>query len=190
MKEWVVDLFTDVPNMDCQQNRWEEAPLRREDLLTQCSVKLKMDYSWLDVELSLPDETFLFDCQSSRYISHLIGHRGPGIIYSNLRSKGWVTEIYTSLDPVCPGSPGIFIFRMLLTKNGLKHYLEIVKEFFGYASLLRESSPQEWIFNELKRLADLAFQFQQKIPASDLTREISAVMQMPVPREWLLSKNR
>lgn len=89
--------------------------------------------------------------------------------------------------PVCPGSPGIFNCQIRLTEDGLKNYKEIVKVFFQYVSLLRESSPQQWIFLEQKGLADVDFKFKQKIPASRFTSKISAVMQTPLPREWLLS---
>lgn len=89
--------------------------------------------------------------------------------------------------PVCPGTPGIFNCQIRLTEDGLKNYKEIVKVFFQYVSLLRETPPQEWIFEEQKGLADVDFKFKQKTPASRFTSKISAVMQTPLPREWLLS---
>ena len=52
---------------------------------------------------------------------------------------------------------------------------------------MRETTPQRWIFEELKRLMDVDFKFKQKVPASEFTRKISAIMQTPLPREWLLS---
>src|SRR6187549_2810905 len=36
-------------------------------------------------------------------------------------------------------------------------------------------------------MADVDFKFKQKTPASRFTSKISAVMQKPLPREWLLS---
>lgn len=69
----------------------------------------------------------------------------------------------------------------------MENYKEIVKVFFQYVSLLRETPPQRWIFEELKRLMDVDFKFKQKVPVSQFTRKISAIMQTPLPREWLLS---
>jgi insulysin len=63
----------------------------------------------------------------------------------------------------------------------------VVKVIFQYIALLKESPPQEWIFEEQKLLADVEFKFKQKTPASRFTSKISAVMQTPLPREWLLS---
>ena len=59
--------------------------------------------------------------------------------------------------------------------------------FFQYVSLLREAPPQEWIFQEMKGVAEVDFKFKQKTPASRFTSRISSVMQRPLPREWLLS---
>lgn len=71
--------------------------------------------------------------------------------------------------------------------QGLKNYQEVVKVFFQYISLLRETPPQEWIFEEQKGMSDVDFKFKQKTPASRFTSKISSVMQRPLPREWLLS---
>lgn len=53
--------------------------------------------------------------------------------------------------------------------------------------MLRETPPQEWIFDEQKGMADVDFKFRQKTPACLFTSKISSVMQKPLPREWLLS---
>lgn len=52
---------------------------------------------------------------------------------------------------------------------------------------MKETPPQQWIFEEQKGMADVNFKFKQKTPASLFTSEISSVMQKPLPREWLLS---
>ncbi|RQM06093.1 hypothetical protein DH86_00002403 [Scytalidium sp. 3C] len=118
---------------------------------------------------------------------HLIGHEGPGSIMSYIKAKGWATSLSAGGYSICPGTPGMFSIQIRLTEEGLKNYKEIVKVVFQYISLLRETPPQEWIFQEQKGLADVDFKFKQKTPASRFTSKISAVMQSPLPREWLLS---
>ncbi|KAL5611251.1 hypothetical protein FOBRF1_007368 [Fusarium oxysporum] len=110
------------------------------------------------------DEEFMFATQPSRYISHLIGHEGPGSIMSYIRSKGWANGLNAGAYPMCPGTPGIFDMQVRLTEDGLKNYPEIVKIFFPYIALLRENPPQD-----------------------RFTSRISSVMQKTLPREWLLS---
>ncbi|KAE9367559.1 LuxS/MPP-like metallohydrolase [Stipitochalara longipes BDJ] len=188
LEGWAADLFAGVRNKSLQQNRWEDdVPFGPDDLLTQCFAKPVMDSRQLDLSFPFIDEELLFESQPSRYISHLIGHEGPGSIMSYIKSKGWANGLSAGAYPVCPGTPGIFNCQIRLTEDGLKNYKEIVKVFFQYVSLLKETPPQEWIFQEQKGLADVDFKFKQKTPASRFTSKISAVMQTPLPREWLLS---
>jgi insulysin len=188
LEGWAADLFAGVRNKSLPQNRWEtEEPFGPKDLLTQCFAKPVMDSRQLDLSFPFVDEELLFESQPSRYISHLIGHEGPGSIMSYIKSKGWANGLSAGAYSVCPGTPGIFNCQVRLTEDGLKHYKEIVQVFFQYVSLLRETPPQEWIFEEQKGLADVDFKFKQKQPASRFTSKISAVMQTPLPREWLLS---
>lgn len=188
LEAWAAELFAGVHNKNLEQNRWEdEVPYGPNDLLTQCFAKPVMDSRSLDLCFPFIDEELLFESQPSRYISHLIGHEGPGSIMAYIKSKGWANGLNAGAYPVCPGTPGIFSCQIRLTEDGLTHYQEIVKVFFQYISLLKEAPPQEWIFEEQKGLADVAFKFKQKTPASRFTSNISSVMQTPLPREWLLS---
>ncbi|KAA8563847.1 hypothetical protein EYC84_011862 [Monilinia fructicola] len=104
-----------------------------------------------------------------------------------IKSKGWANALSAGVYPICPGTPGLFSCQIRLTEDGLKNYKEVVKVFFQYIALLKDTPPQEWIFDEQKGLADVDFKFKQKTPASRFTSKISAVMQTPLPREWLLS---
>jgi len=188
LEAWTADLFSAVRDKNLPQNRWEaEVPYRKQDLLMQCFAKPVMDSRSLELSFPFVDEEPLFETQPSRYLSHLIGHEGPGSIMSYIKSKGWANGLSAGAWPVCPGTPGIFSCQVRLTEDGLKHYKEVVKVFFQYLSLLKEIPPQEWIFEEQKGLAEVEFKFKQKTPASKFTSRVSAVMQTPLPREWLLS---
>lgn len=58
---------------------------------------------------------------------------------------------------------------------------------FQYIAILRSQPPQEWILKELQQVAAIDFRFRQKDAASNFTSHMSALMQRPYPREWLLS---
>jgi insulysin len=188
LEGWAADLFAGVINKSLPQKRWEsEVPFTPEHLMTQCFAKPVMDTRQLDLSFPFLDEELLFESQPSRYISHLIGHEGPGSIMAYIKSKGWANGLSAGAYPVCPGTPGVFTCQIRLTEDGLTNYKEIVKVFFQYVSLLKETPPQKWIFEEQQGLLDVDFQFKQKTPASRFTSKISAIMQTPLPREWLIS---
>ncbi|KAG9246960.1 Metalloenzyme, LuxS/M16 peptidase-like protein [Calycina marina] len=188
LEAFVVSLFSEVVNKNLPENRWEtEVPFGPKELLTQTFAKPVMDSRSLDLTFPFIDEELLFESLPSRYISHLIGHEGPGSIMSYIKSKGWASTLSAGAYSVCPGTPGIFTCQIRLTEEGLANYQEIVKVFFQYISLLRDTPPESWIFEEQKGLADVDFKFREKTPASRFTSKISSVMQSKLPREWLLS---
>ncbi|KAJ9137666.1 A-pheromone processing metallopeptidase Ste23, partial [Pleurostoma richardsiae] len=188
LASWVSDYFSDIKDKNLEPNRWSDAaPFGPEQLRMQCFAKPVMDLRELNLFFPFIDEEHLYEAQPSCYLTHLIGHEGPGSIMSYIKAKGWANGLVTGATPVCPGTPGIFDCKVRLTEKGLENYKEIVKVIFQYISLLRETPPQDWIFWELKKMADVHFKFEQKTPPSQFTSKIATVMQQPLPREWLLS---
>jgi insulysin len=189
LKEWVLEIFAGIVNLDLPENCWVvEGPLRPEDLGTQCFVKLIMDHKFVDLKFRFLDETSMPGCRPSQYLSHLLQHRAAGSILSYLKSR-LVSGIETAVYPTGSGSPWIFLWRIYLTTEGLREYQEVVKVFFHYIALLRSTPPQEWIFNELVKQADYDFKFKEKLSASTFTTQTSERMQSSLPRQWLLSGN-
>ena len=187
LETWVGDLFAGVHNKDLPQKRWDGLqPLTKDELMTQIFAKPVMDQRTLDIYFPYEDEEYLYESQPSRYISHLIGHEGPGSILAYTKAKGWVNGLSAGPSSVCPGS-ALFVISIKLTEQGLKVYREIVEVVFQYISLIKESPPQKWIFDEIKGMSEVDFMFQEKSSASTFVRTMCSTMQKPLPRKWLLS---
>jgi insulysin len=190
LETWVSELFSEVRNKDLPEMRWDEAePLRKDDLATQIYAKPVMESRSLNIRFPFLDEDALYETQPSRFISHLIGHEGPGSILSYLKDKGLASTLSAGGYSVCPGT-GFFEIDVSLTPAGLKDYHGVVKIVFQYIALMRENPPLEWMHDETKNLAEVDFRFRQKSPASRFTSSISSVMQRTLPREWLLSASK
>ena len=187
LEAWVGELFAGVHNKDLPQKRWDGLqPLTKHELMTQIFAKPVMDQRTLDICFPYQDEEHLYESQPSRYISQLIGHEGPGSILAYTKAKGWANGLSAGPSSVCPGS-ALFQISIKLTEEGLKVYREVVEVVFQYLSLIRESSPQKWIFDEVKGMSEVDFKFQEKSTASNFVRTMCSTMQKPLPREWLLS---
>ena len=187
LESWVGDLFSGTRNKDLPRNRWDgPQPYSEKEYLTQVFAKPVMDSRSLDIYFPYQDEEGMYETQPSRYISHLIGHEGPGSILAYIKAKGWANGLSAGGMPICPGS-AFFSISVKLTEEGLERYQEVIKVIFQYIALLKETPPQQWIFNETKGMSEVDFRFQQKTPASSFTSRISSVMQKPLPRERLLS---
>ncbi|KAL3476459.1 Metalloenzyme, LuxS/M16 peptidase-like protein [Aspergillus californicus] len=187
LEQWVSELFADVQNKDLAQNRWDDIPIwLPNDMCKQIFAKPVMDSRSVEIYFPFMDEENLYESQPSRYISHLIGHEGPGSILAFIKEKGWANGLSAGVMPVCPGA-AFFTVSIRLTQEGLKQHQEVVKTVFEYIAMIKEREPEEWIYDEMKNLAEVDFRFKQKSPASQFTSRLSTVMQKPLPRDWLLS---
>ncbi|KAI0526167.1 Metalloenzyme, LuxS/M16 peptidase-like protein [Xylaria bambusicola] len=114
LQSLVVDLFSNVPNKDLLRNRWEDQVLFTEDqFAVQCFAKLVAGLRQLQLSFPFLDEEWLFKTWPSRYIIHLIGHKGPGSIIAYIKSKGWASLLVASVDQVCPGTSASYFTSMI-----------------------------------------------------------------------------
>jgi insulysin len=176
LQSWVQAMFSEVPNQDLPQLRWDNIPLFDDDLCTQICAKPVMDQRSLELHFSYPDEEELYASHPGRYVSHLLGHEGPGSVLAYIKEKGWATGLSSGATTACPGS-AFFTLMIRLTESGLKNYREVVKTIFQYIALLNDQPPQKWIVDEMAKLAEVDFKFRQKIPASRTVSSYSQVMQ-------------
>ncbi|KAK3074824.1 metalloprotease [Teratosphaeriaceae sp. CCFEE 6253] len=187
LQGWVEELFSDVPNQKLEKLRWDDMPVYDVDEVgTQIFTKPVMDRRSLAVYFTYPDEEELWESKPSRYLSHLIGHEGPGSILALLKAKGWANGLSAGGSPVCPGA-AFFMVQFELTAAGLEHYQDMLKIFFNYVALLKDEPPHQWIFDEMATLSEVDFRFREKAPASNVTSGLSGTMQKPLPRDKLLS---
>lgn len=187
LQEWVEELFSPVVNKNLPELRFDATPaLTEKELGLQIFVKPIMDQKMLDILFPYPDQEDQYDSNPSRYISHLIGHEGPGSILAYLKEKGWANELSAGAQTLGPGL-AMFAVGIRLTASGLKHYQEIIKILFQYIAMIKETPPQEWIVWESGKLAEIEFKFRQPMPASRTTSHLSGLMQKPIRRDWLLS---
>ncbi|KAF2455474.1 a-pheromone processing metallopeptidase Ste23 [Lineolata rhizophorae] len=188
LERWVQELFSPVPNKDLPQNRWDdEPPFTENELGMQIFAKPVFDQRVLDLYFPYPDEEALVASHPGRYLSHLIGHEGPGSILAYIKAKGWANGLGAGPLHIGPGA-AFFSISIRLTEDGLKEYKEVTKAVFYYIAMLNDQEPQKWIFDETSEMSEVDFRFKQKSPASRTTSALSSVMQQrDLPREWLLS---
>ncbi|KAF1942302.1 LuxS/MPP-like metallohydrolase [Clathrospora elynae] len=186
MEEWVEDIFAKVPNKDLGQNRWDMPVCTDKELLTQTFAKPVLESRSLELQFAYRDEDEFYECHPSRYLSHLLGHEGPGSILAHIKAKGWANGLGAGGSTLCPGS-GLFTVNIKLTEEGLKHYKEVAKLVFQYIGLMRDQPPQQWVVEEQMRISEVEFRFKQKSPPSRTASGLAGIMQKPYDRKMLLS---
>lgn len=116
----------------------------------------------------------------------MIGHEGSGSILSHLKNKGWANAVSAGAGN---GAMGFEFFKVNidLTKEGLEHHEDVAAAVFRYFDLLKATPPQEWAFDEVNMLSQIAFKFKEKSPPTTTAMSLSLHMSKPYPREILLS---
>ncbi|KAF2191778.1 LuxS/MPP-like metallohydrolase [Zopfia rhizophila CBS 207.26] len=187
LEEWAEEIFSKVPNKDLPRQRWDDVSVYTEkELLTQTFARPVFESRSLELSFLYRDEEDFYESHPARYLSHLIGHEGPGSILAYIKAKGWANGLGAGGSSLCPGS-GLFNINVKLTEDGLTHYKEVTKIIFQYIAMIRELPPQKWVVDEQIRMSEVDFRFKQKSPPSRTTSALGSVMQKPYDRKMLLS---
>ncbi|RCI06352.1 Insulinase (Peptidase M16) [Rhizopus stolonifer] len=186
LTEWVVEMFSSVQNKNISVPSFQGHPLTKNELSKQLFVKSVKKNRTLEITFPFPEQTSFYESQPANYLAHLTGHEGPGSILSYLKKKAWATSLSSG---VSYGGIGFafFHFSVELTEQGLSHYEDIVVSFFEYIQLVHSKGVQQWIFDEIKSLAEIEFRFLEQCTPSQYTSFLSQQMQESYPPQWVIS---
>ncbi|KAF1891133.1 hypothetical protein Lal_00001272 [Lupinus albus] len=101
---------------------------------------------------------------------------GKGSLLSYLKARGWATSLSAGV-----GDEGIyrstiasvFVMSIHLTDSGVEKIFDIIGFVYQFLKLLRQTSPQEWIFKELQNIGNMEFRFAEEQPQDDYAAELS-----------------
>jgi len=117
LQEWVADMFSDIPNKDLPQNRWEDVPLWANDQLPRrVFTRPIMDIRQLRLSFPFLDEEHLYENRPGEYLAKIIGHEGEGSLQAYLKDKSWAAMVSASTTSICPGTPSVLTVEVGLTE--------------------------------------------------------------------------
>lgn len=64
-------------------------------------------------------------------------------------------------------------FQYILTFFLTSQIFDIIGFVYQYLNLLRQNSPQEWIFKELQNIGNMEFRFAEEQPQDDYAAELA-----------------
>lgn len=96
------------------------------------------------------------------YISFILGHEGKGSLYHYLRDKGWA-ETLSAGKSFTSDNESMFSISIGLTSAGVKEKDAVIAHVFqAIHRLQNEKTLNENVFNEIKKIKKIEFDFQQK----------------------------
>nr|XP_043635992.1 nardilysin-like [Erigeron canadensis] len=164
LESWVLELFSKVKasNSSTSEVRsalpvWSAGKIYRLEAVN--------DVHFLKLSWILPCLRKDYLMKPENYLAHLIGHEGRGSLLFFLKVKGWVTYIWAGVGFGGMNQSSIayvFSMKIYLTDSGLEKIYEIIGFVYQYLKLLQQVSPQEWIYQELKDVANMNFTFAEE----------------------------
>lgn len=161
-----------------------------------------MDLHAFEISFPLEYQPPLWRLKPANFLSHFVGHEGPGSLYSYLKNRGWVIALSAGNQDLARAF-ATFKITVHLTEEGfsmhfvlrkniiltafLENYRSIILVVFKYLNLLRASNLEEYHQKEVADLSAIRFQFSEKKRADSYVTWIAEHMSWPVPPEHLLT---
>ncbi|XP_028137935.1 insulin-degrading enzyme isoform X1 [Diabrotica virgifera virgifera] len=187
LEEMVVKLFSSVQNKDVEAPVWKTHPFSDSQFRTKVYVSPVKDVRNLNIVFPSEDLTEFYKSSPSHYISHLMGHEGPGSILSVLKARGWSNNLVAGSKPA-PRGIGFFAVAVDLTEEGMDHIDEIIELVFQYLNMLKKEGPQQWVQDENKNIGHMIFRFKDKeSPRTYISSLVHSIQEYPM--EDILSAN-
>lgn len=151
------------------------------------------NYHLITITWQCPSISLHWRTKPCDYLAHLLGHEASGSILSVLKGRGWATSLSagTGEDGLGDASThALFSIEISLSKRGIRYWEDVVMVIFAYIGMLKfhfieghdgsEKTKKEglapWIYEEMKMIADLSYQFADEGDVTDIVEEIAENM--------------
>lgn len=140
----------------------------------------------LTLRFPIPSSNNYFLTKPARYVAQLIGAEGPGGLAERLRARGWADAVSAKRERAGP-TQAVFKISLRLSTAGLRRLDAVIETVFGYLSLLRrfDLGPARRLFDDQRRLAELAFRFREAIDPQRYVQLLAANLHS-YPKPYLL----
>eukprot|EP01121_Diplochlamys_sp_Union-15-3_P012400 TRINITY_DN3708_c0_g1_i4.p1 TRINITY_DN3708_c0_g1~~TRINITY_DN3708_c0_g1_i4.p1 ORF type:complete len:951 (+),score=168.25 TRINITY_DN3708_c0_g1_i4:43-2895(+) len=176
LERWVKEKFSDIPNKSVTLPGFNGRPLSEPNLKRKYSVVSIKDLRTLSLIWPFGEQHTLYTKKPLNYFAHLIGHEGPGSVLSYLKKKGLANSLLAG-SSVETSDFSFFKVSLDLTEEGINFIEDIITSIYQYIKLIKKDGIQQWIFQEMKQLAEIGFRFKDKEKPISYVSSISSWMQ-------------
>ncbi|KAM8805816.1 nardilysin-like [Eudromia elegans] len=190
LENWVTEIFSQIPNNGLPQPSFGHLtePFDTPEFHKLYRVIPVRNIHQLHITWALPPQEKNYRVKPLHYISWLVGHEGKGSILYFLRKKFWAVAL-------CGGnsetgfeqnsSYSIFNISITLTGEGYEHFYEVVHVVFQYLRMLQKVGPDKRIWEEIQKIDENEFYFQDETDPIDYIENISEHMHLFHKQDFL-----
>ena len=189
LDDWVRARFEAVPRRDVEPLRIT-VPLYREGLLpAQLDIEPIRELRTISLSFAIPPLLPHYPVHPLALVSHLLGHEGPGSLFSALKARGWAEGLNVGFG-MRHRDFATFGITIHATEAGLANRVRIIASVFACLDLIRGDGIEPRYHDELAHMARIGFRFLEKAePCSYAVVLASALHYHPI-REVLTAPSR
>ena len=173
LETYVRECFDSVPNKNLEAPIDMRCPYDESVLGNLTTVVPIMDTKQLRFLWTLPSLNEHYKIKPQNYLSHLIGHEGKNSLLSMLKAEGLAQELSCGSAGMQYKNFSFMLVNIILTKKGLDNYERVIELVHAYIEMLKQKGAQEWIFEEIKKMAWAQFQNKSKIEPFAYTQKLA-----------------
>ncbi|RUO32190.1 peptidase M16 [Aliidiomarina sedimenti] len=130
--------------------------------------------------MPLPGINDDYPFKSTSLLAHMLGYEGPGSLCSELKTKGWITDLSAG-GGISGSNFKDFNFNIQLTQRGLDNYLQVAHFIFNAIDALRQQGIEDFHYHERQQMVALSYRYQDAIRSIDLASQLSINMMHYAP---------
>jgi secreted Zn-dependent insulinase-like peptidase len=173
LRRMVESRFAAVPDTGGLAQRFDLPLFEPGRLPARLDVRPIREQRRLSFTFPMPPVVQHWRTKPTRLVGDLLGHEGRGSLLATLKARGWVEGLSAGLG-MSDATASTFNVSMQLTESGLANVREIGVSLFSYIDLIRRDGITPWRYEELRRIADLHFRFEEKGSAAGTVRGIAS----------------
>ena len=169
-------MFSTIPNRKYEKYQMPSIPYDDGALGKLLKIFPVKDKKTLEMEWVLSLKKEQYKNHPCKYVAHLLGHEGKGSLFSFLMKEGLATSLSSYYEDQYDCYTEISL-SIDLTEKGLGRLKDIIEYVLYYIEMLKEKGPQQWVFEEIKNLNKMKFDYMEKKKGMMKTAKMAKSMQ-------------
>ena len=169
---WAEEKFSLVPSRGDNRDLDRPAPYTDEQVGVKIMVNTLEDKRSVRLNFALPSRTKYYNKKPVTYITSILGGEAKGSLFDILKEKGFVKSFYVYASDLVDFTELYVNFD--LTDKGYENSDEVIESFFAYVKMLEEQGIDKSRYEEIGKIADLGFEFQDKYSVSRYAGNLSS----------------
>ena len=171
LEQMVRTSFSPVVNSKQPWIAFDQPVITPDSLPMLLQIQPKSDIYRLSYSFPIQEEQDAYFVKSASYIAHLLGHESEGSVLDYLRRQGWARGL--SAGDSSTVDDHFMAISIELTPEGRQHIDEIHHAIFSYIALIREQGIEQWRYQELQKIGQLAFDYHEPSRTLELSKTLS-----------------